>query len=159
MESVTDKPISYYLFDVMYWTGIREGELLALTMKDFDIEDKKLSIIKSVQKINGKELLTDPKNEKSNRIIDLPSFLYDEMEDYMSMHYELPEDARIFPVTKSFIHHELDRGCKKAGVKRIRAHDLRHSHVAYLINLGFNPVDIAVRLGQESAVITMNTYL
>lgn len=48
----------------------------------------------------------------------------------------------------------MDRGCKESGVKRIRVHDLRHSHVAYLISLGFSPVTIADRLGHSSTVIT-----
>ena len=52
----------------------------------------------------------------------------------------------------------MDRGCKETGVKRIRIHDLRHSHVAYLIELGFSPVAIAERLGHESPRVTMDTY-
>jgi integrase len=46
----------------------------------------------------------------------------------------------------------------ETGVKRIRVHDIRHSHVSYLINLGFSPVDIAARMGHESPTVTMNTY-
>lgn len=52
------------------------------------------------------------------------------------------------------MHHEMSRGCKESGVKRIRIHDLRHSHVAYLIELGFSPVEIAERLGHESISVT-----
>ena len=50
-----------------------------------------------------------------------------------------------------------DWGCKKTGVKRIRIHDLRHSHVAYLIELGFSTVEIAERLGHENISVT-STY-
>ena len=66
----------------------------------------------------------------------------------------LDDDCRIFPVSKHYLHHEMDRGSKKAGVKRIRIHDLRHSCCALLIHLGYAPVQIAERLGHESAVIT-----
>ena len=52
------------------------------------------------------------------------------MQDYFEMHYELEPDERIFPITKSFLHHEMERGCKKSGIKKIRIHDLRHSHVS-----------------------------
>ena len=62
---------------------------------------------------------------------------------------------RIFPITKSYLHHEMDRGSKAAGVKRIRVHDLRHSHVSLLIDMGFTPVAIADRLGHESIEITL----
>lgn len=51
----------------------------------------------------------------------------------------------------------MKRGCKESGVKRIRIHDLRHSHAAYLIELGFSPVEIAERLGHESISVTF-TY-
>ena len=63
----------------------------------------------------------------------------------------------MFTISKSYLHHEMDRGCKASGVKRIRIHDLRHSHVAHLIELGFSPVEIAERLGHESMAVTM-TY-
>jgi integrase len=158
IETMKNKPVSFYIFEVLYWTGIREGELLALTKDDFDLDKRTLTINKSYQRIKRKEVITTPKTEKSNRVIDLPEFLCDEMEDYFGMLYKLKGNARLFQVTKSYLHHELDRGCRESGVKRIRVHDIRHSHVAHLIELGFSPLDIAERMGHESAVITMNTY-
>lgn len=55
---------------------------------------------------------------------------------------------------KSFLHHEMERGCKLSGVKKIRIHDLRHSHISHLIDLGFSAVAIADRVGHESIDIT-----
>ena len=52
------------------------------------------------------------------------------------------------------MHHEMDRGAKEAGVKRIRIHDLRHSHVSLLIEMGFSALAIADRVGHESVDIT-----
>ena len=49
----------------------------------------------------------------------------------------------------------MERGCKQAGVKRIRIHDLRHSHVSLLIEMGFSALAIAERLGHESTEVTM----
>ena len=153
-DAIKDKPISYYAFQVLYWTGIREGELLSLVKSDFDLVKRKLTISKSYQRINGEDIITSPKTEKSNRVIDLPKFLCDEMEDYFGMFYSLADDTRLFHVSKSYLHHEMDRGCKKAGVKRVRVHDIRHSHVAHLISLGFTPVEIAERLGHEGISVT-----
>ena len=153
-DAIKDKPISYYAFQVLYWTGIREGELLSLVKSDFDLVKRKLTISKSYQRINGEDIITSPKTEKSNRVIDLPKFLCDEMEDYFGMFYSLAEDTRLFHISKSYLHHEMDRGCKKAGVKRVRVHDIRHSHVAHLISLGFTPVEIAERLGHEGISVT-----
>ena len=62
----------------------------------------------------------------------------------------------MFPVTKSYLHREMDRGSKIAGVKRIRIHDIRHSHVSLLIDMGFSATAIADRVGHESIEITYN---
>ena len=70
------------------------------------------------------------------------------------MQYGLKKKDRIFTVTKSYLHHEMDRGAKAAGVKRIRIHDLRHSHISLLIDKGFSAVAIADRVGHESIEIT-----
>lgn len=153
-EVVKDKPASYYAFQILYWTGIRCGELLALTISDFDLQKKTLHIDKNYQVVKGEEMITTPKTEKSNRIIDLPEFLCNEMQDYFSSLYKVDENSRIFTFTKSFLHHEMDRGSAKAGVKRIRLHDLRHSSCALLIELGYSPIQIAERLGHESVTIT-----
>ena len=151
-----DKPVSFYAFEMLYWCGIREGELLALTPGDFDFEKQTVSISKSYQRIKGQDVVTDPKTAKSNRIIQMPAFLCEEMEDYIKSLYAAKPTDRIFPVTKSYLHREMDRGAKEAGVKRIRIHDLRHSHISLLIDMGFSAVAIADRVGHESIDITYN---
>lgn len=62
----------------------------------------------------------------------------------------------MFPVTKTYLYREMERGTKETGVKRIRIHDIRHSHVSLLIDLGFSATAIADRLGHESIEITYN---
>ncbi len=76
------------------------------------------------------------------------------MEEYISSLYGVKDSDKIFEFTKSYLHHEMDRGCKEKGLKRIRIHDLRHSHVSLLIEMGFSAVAIADRLGHESIDIT-----
>lgn len=153
-ESMMDKPVSFYVFEMLYWCGIRLGELLALTKSDFDFHRGTVSINKSYQFINGKILITEPKTPKSVRIISMPDFLNEEMQEYVESLYGVEEDSRIFEITKSYLHHEMDRGCKEQGIKRIRIHDLRHSHVSLLIEMGFSAVAIADRMGHESIDIT-----
>ena len=155
-EVMMDKPLSYYAFEMLYWCGIREGELLALTPADFNFEKNTVSINKSYQRLNGQDLITTPKTEKSNRTITMPQFLADEMKDYLRMLYDVGENERMFTVTKSYLHREMDRGAKKAGVKRIRIHDIRHSHISHLIDMGFSAIAIADRVGHESIDITYN---
>ena len=149
-----DKPVSYYAFQMLYWCGIRRGELLALTPADFDFENITVRINKSYQRLHGEDIITTPKTKKSNRTIKMPKFLCEEMQDYLKMLYGLKKKERIFPITKSYLHHEMDRGAKEAGVKRIRIHDLRHSHISLLIDMGFSAVAIADRVGHESIEIT-----
>ncbi len=132
----------------------REGELLALTPADFDFEKQAVTISKSYQRIKGRDVITDPKTPKSNRVIQMPSFLCDEMADYIKSLYAVEPTDRIFTVTKSYLHREMDRGAKEAGVKRIRIHDLRHSHISLLIDMGFTALAIADRVGHESIDIT-----
>ncbi len=153
-DAIVDKPISYYAFEMLYWTGMRLGELLALTMEDFDFENGTVRINKSYQRLKGQDYITTPKTPKSNRTIKLPKFLSEEMKDYFAMIYDIEPKDRIFQVTKSFLHHEMERGAKLSGVKKIRIHDLRHSHISHLIDLGFSAVAIADRVGHESIDIT-----
>ena len=132
------------------------GELLALTPSDFNFERKTVAINKSYQRIGKKDIVTSPKTEKSNRVINMPDFLCEEMQDYIKSLYGIAEDDRIFPISKSYLHHEMDRGAENAGVKRIPIHSIRHSHISLLIDLGFSAVAIADRVGHESIDITYN---
>ena len=91
-----DKPLSFYAFEVLYWTGVREGELLALTPADFDFENNTMRINKNYQKVKGREIITSPKTKKSNRVVKIPQFLADEIKDYMKCFYDLKPDQRLF---------------------------------------------------------------
>lgn len=153
-EAMMDKPMSFYAFEMLYWCGIREGELLALTPSDFDFQKRTVSITKSYQRIHGQDLITTPKTPKSVRVVQMPQFLCDEIQDYLKQLYGVESNDRIFPITKSYLHREMDRGCKQTGVKRIRIHDLRHSHISLLIDMGFTALAIADRVGHESVDIT-----
>lgn len=156
IDAMMDKPLSFYAFEMLYWCGIREGELLALTPADFDLDKRTVTINKTFQHTGGKDIITPPKTEKSNRTITMPRFLADEMQEYLKMQYDIGLDDRMFPVTKSYLYREMHRGCQETGVKRIRIHDLRHSHISLLIDQGFSAVAIADRVGHESIDITYN---
>ena len=157
-EGVKDKSLSYICFEVLYWTGMREGELLALSPADIDLDNKTISINRTYQRIEGKDVFTSPKTRKSKRKIPIPDFLCQELSDYIQSRYMLDADERLFPVTKSYLSHEMIRGCKKTGVKKIRIHDIRHSHASLLINQGCDALMLADRLGHEKVSTTLNTY-
>ena len=153
-EAIADKEESYMAFEILYLCGIRLVELLALTPEDFNLKDSTLRINKSYQRLGGKDVITDPKTPKSNRTIYMPEFLKAEVKSYLSHLYKIEPNERIFLISKSFLHHEMDRGVKASGVKRIRVHDLRHSHVSLLINMGFSALAIGERVGHEAPEIT-----
>ena len=158
IDSVMNKRLSYMAFMTLYWTGMRMGELLALNPKDVDLKKRTISITKSYQRLGKKDVITPPKTPKSKRVITIPEFLAADIKDYMDSLYVLQEDDRLFPITKYYLEHEMQRGIKESGVKRIRVHDLRHSHASMLIELGFSPLEIANRLGHEKVETTLNTY-
>ena len=157
-EGVKDKPLSYICFEVLYWTGMREGELLALSLADIDFDNKTISINRTYLRIEGKDVFTSPKTRKSKRKIPIPDFLCQELSDYIQSRYMPDADERLFPVTKSYLSHEMIRGCKNTGVKKIRIHDIRHSHASLLINQGCDALMLADRLGHEKVSTTLNTY-
>ena len=158
LEAVMDNPASHAIFMTLYYTGMREGELLALTPADVDLDKATIQINKSYQRLNGEDVVTTPKTPKSNRVITIPEGLCNCLRTYMEQCYGLHPDDRLFPYTKSFLYHEMENGCKASGVKRIRVHDIRHSHASLLVEMGFSPLLIAERLGHERVQTTMETY-
>ena len=153
-EYMMDDPVGYYYFQMLYWCGLREGEALALTAEDFDFTKNTVSITKTFQRLKGKDIVTEPKTPKSNRIVEMPTFLAEEIKDYLKTLYDLTPGDRIFPLTKSYLYRKMEQGSKVQGLQRIRVHDLRHSHVSLLIHMGYSAVAIAERMGHESIDIT-----
>lgn len=153
IETLRGKPTSYYSFETLYWCGLRLGEMLALTSADFDFERKIIHVTKSFQRIKGEDIITPPKTEKGICRVLMPNFYADKMQGYIES-LQLNENDRIFPFKKSYLYHEICRGCAASGVKRIRIHGIRHSHISLLIDMGFSAVAIADRVGHESIDIT-----
>ena len=141
-----------------YWGEEWEKRYLDC-VSDPRIEKRTVTVNKSYQRLNKQDVITTPKTPKSNRVIQMPQFLCDELQDYLKQLYGVEPDSRMFPISKSYLHREMDRGCKQTGVKRIRIHDLRHSHISLLIDMGFTALAIAERVGHESIDITTAQFL
>ena len=130
-DVMMDKPVSFYAFEMLYWCGLRLGEMLALTPSDFDFQNNTVTINKSYQRLHGEDVITTPKTKKSNRIIKMSEFLAEEMQEYIKMQYKIEPTDRLFPISKSYLHREMERGCKETGLQKIRIHDLRHPYVKH----------------------------
>ncbi|MCD8152510.1 MAG: site-specific integrase, partial [Clostridiales bacterium] len=122
IAAVADKPVSYTAFMTLYYTGMRVGKLCALTPADVDLDNATITINKTFQRINGRDVIWPPKTPKSNRVVTIPQTLVECLREYISKCYEIQPTDRLFPHTKSFLNHEMIRGCQKSGVKKIRVH-------------------------------------
>ncbi|MGM9602558.1 MAG: tyrosine-type recombinase/integrase [Faecousia sp.] len=143
---------------VLFWTGLRIGELLALAPEDIDLDAHTLSVTKSFQTIDGREVVTEPKTPRSRRVLQLPPKLCEELRQYMDALYEPQPGDRLFPFTKSYFHQQMAKGCEASGIEKIRLHDLRHSHASLLINMGVPILMVSERLGHEDVETTLRTY-
>lgn len=142
----------------LFWTGMRIGELLALTPADVDLDARKISITKSYQFLQGREVVTEPKTPKSKRTIEIPVKLASLLQSYIATLYEPTPEDRLFPYNKSWFHRQMQQGCEAAGMEKIRLHDLRHSHASMLINMGYPVLLVSERLGHEDVQTTLQTY-
>ena len=151
-------------FSIAFYTGLRKGEIHAL--KWSDINGDFLSVTRSIaQKIKGGDRETAPKNKSSVRTLQLPAPLINILNDHKerySAYKGFSDDFRICggtrPLRDTSIQNALKKIAAAAGVKRIRIHSFRHSHVSLLANDGINIQEIARRLGHSNIEMTWNTY-
>ena len=146
------------IFLMLFWLGCRVGELLALTSEDIDFENGTVSISKTYFRRNKTDYITAPKTESSNRKITIPEFLQKEIKQFLDRQYELMSVERIFPITDRAIQKKMKQKTEQAKLMPFRVHDLRHSHIALLIEKGMQPLVIAQRVGHDSVNTTMNIY-
>jgi integrase len=146
------------IFNLFFFSGIREGELLALTLNDFDFDKNTVSITKTYARVKGKDVIQPPKTKKSNRVVSLPSDIMSKVKEYSTHLYGYKPKYRLFSYTKGNLHRWMTKYCEKSGVKRIRIHDLRHSHASLLVEKNVPIKAISERLGHEDVQTTLNTY-
>lgn len=145
------------IFTTLYYTGLRIGELLALNINDIDFNNSKISITKTLTKVNGKTLITPPKTKSSNRTIKIPNFLNKMIKEYSETLYD-PSADLLFTTSRTNLHEHKKRYSEKVGLNNIRLHDFRHSHVSLLIEKGVDIVTISKRIGHESVKMTLDVY-
>lgn len=154
----------YVFFNIAFYTGMRKGEINALTWND--ISDNIIHITKSItQKFHGEDRETPPKNLSSIRDIQIPVPLQNILKQHYDRYKEIAdfsENWHICGGPQCVRDSTLDKRnilfAEKAGIKKIRIHDFRHSHASLLANEGINIQEIARRLGHAKIEITWNTY-
>ncbi len=159
IQNFDEKEEMYRLmYQMLFWLGCRVGELLAICYGDINFKEKTVSITKTYYRRNKTDYITAPKTESSNRIVTMPNFLVEELKVYTDKMYELKAEERIFMVTDRAVQKKMKQKADKLNLKHIRVHDLRHSHIAFLIEKGTQSLIISKRVGHDSVTTTMNIY-
>ena len=153
---VTD-PTAHIAIELLFYGGMRFGELIALTYRDLDFEACTINIDKSIQRKRSGDIVTPPKTDNGIRVIYMPKAVMDDLKAYTDCIYGIQKDDLIFTFTKSLIRGNMQRCCSASGIPFIRIHDLRHSHVSLLIELGFTVQLIAERIG-DTVQMVLSTY-
>ena len=158
LVAMRDRPISGMAFTILFWTGMRIGEMLALTVEDVDLENNTIRITKSLQHIEGRDIITEPKTPNSRRTIMIPEELATELSKYVATMPNITPETRLIPLSKNLLDREIHRGARRAGVKDIHVHCLRHSHTALIASLGATVKEAAEILGHGRTSTTLNVY-
>lgn len=129
-----------------------------MTLSDIDFDDGIISVTKTYNHLNGREIISTPKTPSSVRKVSMPAFLVDELKEYIGLLYEPKEDQRIFQISKSKISSNFHKLSDQAGLKRITIHGLRHSHVSLLISKKYDIFEVSKRIGHKSVKTTQDIY-
>ena len=151
-------PQYYYVYEMLYWCGLRLGEMLALTLNDIDLENGIISVTKTYNHLNGEDIISTPKTPNSVRKVSMPAFLCDELKEYIGLQYEPTREQRIFQISKSKLANNFHLLPDEAGLKRITIHGLRHSHVSLLISKKYDIFEVSKRIGHKSVKTTQDIY-
>lgn len=144
-------------FNLLFYGGFRIGEVLALRLDDIDFENNSIRVDETRTFVKV-AIINSPKTEKSNRVVDMPQSVMQILKKHIETLYGIENRDFIYSRHQSSIRESLKRHLKKAGLKDIRIHDLRHSHVSMLIHMNVNVVDIANRVGHDNPTTTLNIY-
>lgn len=159
----------YVFFNIAYFTGCRKGEIHALQWSD--INGINLSITKSLnQKLKTGDVITPPKNESSNRTLQMPAPLIAILNEHKQRQQIYCKQIKKRWTDKMFIcgldtplrdtslEYENTKYAKLANLHHIRIHDFRHSHASLLVNNNINILEVSRRLGHSNIEMTLNTY-
>lgn len=156
-------------------TGMRLGEILGLTWSNLDLESGKANVVQILLEGGRRPIFGDPKTEQSRRTVQLPPIVVEalqevrkrqqaEIEAFRAMGRAYPYPDLVFttcegyPVLRSNLTRDFHEVIEKAGIPRIRIHDLRHSFASWLISEGVDITSVSAALGHSSPLVTLGTY-
>lgn len=167
------KDYIFMLYYLAIYTGMRRGELLGLKWENIDFEKKRIYVEHSLYYISGQGLvLQSPKTASGKRnisitnetIAELQSYKVKKQEQLLKVGMKLSGEHFVVsafggePVNPNTIHKQFLYDIKLAGVRRIRFHDLRHTHATIMLEIGENSKVVSERLGHSNVSITLDKY-
>ncbi|MFC2063072.1 tyrosine-type recombinase/integrase [Chloroflexota bacterium] len=170
---VAKESVHYVFFSTLLYTGLRRGELLALRWRNLDLDKGSLTVVETGYRLgNGEYVIKEPKTASSRRTISLSPALVELLKKYridqellrIQMGISLDEDDFVFtrydgtPLYPNAVTHAFQRIIKRAGLKHVRLHDLRHTHATLMLKAGVHPKVVSERLGHSNIGITLDTY-
>ena len=153
---------------ICLYTGLRIGEICAIQFKDILMEEKILTVSKTMQRIQNFSdsnvktdvIITTPKSQTSVREIPIPDFLIEILGRFRNNPnaYLLTgrSDKYMEPRT---LYNKFKVCVKQSGIKQITFHQLRHRFATYCIEVGFEIKSLSEILGHSSVNITLNRYV
>jgi len=163
----------YVYFATLLYTGLRRGELLALRWRNLDLNNGKLSVVETAYRLgSGEYRIKAPKTSLSRRTVILPPSLIELFKVYrfdqellrIQLGISLNADDFVFirpdgsPINPNAVTLAFRRIIKRAGLKNIRIHDLRHTHATLMLKAGIHPKVVSERLGHANIGITLDIY-
>jgi len=163
----------YVYFATLLYTGLRRGELLALRWRNLDLESGALTVVETAYRLgSGEYRIKEPKTAQGRRTVTLPSSLMELFKVYradqellrIQLGISLNLDDFVFirpdgsPINPNAITLAFRRIIKRAGLKDIRIHDLRHTHATLMLKAGIHPKVVSERLGHANIGITLDIY-
>jgi len=172
LDAARETDYYVYLATLLY-TGLRRGELLALRWRNLDLDSGTLTVVETAYKLgNGEYRIKEPKTPQSRRNVTLPISLVELFKIYradqellrIQLGISLNADDFVFirpdgsPINPNAITLAFRRIIKRAGLRRIRLHDLRHTHATLMLKAGIHPKVVSERLGHANIGITLDIY-
>ncbi len=158
----------YPLFLLALATGARLGELLALRWQDIDLQAGTARIERSVQRVAGRWVFSEPKTASGVRTVTLPAMVIDELKRCKAAQLQAGEwrgpDGLVFPgkdggpMHQSTVQHAMRRLCAELGLPEMSPHGLKHLQASLLLSAGLPVPAVARRLGHSTPAVTMGVY-
>lgn len=154
----------YAVYVLAVTTGMRIGEILGLCWADVQLEDAVLKVRQQVTQTRGGLTVSEPKTKAGRRIILLPRLAVQALKQHQDQQGR-PTEGLIFHTSKgtaiyrtNFYKRSWYPVLDRAGIPRIRLHDLRHSAATLLLAEGIHPKVVAERLGHSRVSTTLDIY-